>query len=66
MAVVFVRAEKETLRQRDEDVAELRSILLQKKRVSAELTKGTETARARAERAERGVERMRAEMVSSR
>lgn len=54
------------LRAREKDAAELRSLLDQKRGVSAQLARGAESARARAEGAERRVEEMRAEASSLR
>ena len=60
------RSENKTLRARDKKAAELRSLLEQKRGVSAQLARGAEVARARAERAERAAEETRAEAVSLR
>lgn len=60
------REENETLRNREKDAAELRSLLDQKRGVSTQLARGAEAARARAEKAESEAEKMRAESVSLR
>lgn len=60
------RDENKLLRARDKDAAELRSLLEQKRGVSAQLARGAEAARARAERAERAAEETRTEAMSLR
>jgi len=60
------RAENKALRAREKDAAELRSLLEQKRGVSAQLARGAEAARARAERAEGAAEALRAEGESLR
>lgn len=56
----------EAIRAREQDAAELRSLLEEKRGVSTDLARGAEAARARAERAEGETERMRAEASSLR
>eukprot|EP00752_Nemacystus_decipiens_P013082 g11571.t1 len=65
-ALTTARSENKALRARERDAAELRSLLEQKRGVSAQLAKGAEAARARAECAERAAEEMRAEAMSLR
>lgn len=65
MLFVF-RAEKEALRERGKDAAELRSLLEEKRGLSTKLARGAEAARARAERAEEEAERIRGEAASLR
>ena len=52
------------VRGREQDAAELRSLLEEKQGVSREVARRAEAARARAERAEGEVERLRAECSS--
>ncbi|CAM9522609.1 unnamed protein product, partial [Ectocarpus sp. 13 AM-2016] len=60
------REENQALLAREKDAAELRSLLEQKRGVSARLASGAEAARARAERAESQAEKMVADGVSLR
>lgn len=60
----FNREESEVLRGRDRDAAELRSLMEERRGVSREVARRAEAARARAQRAEGEVERLRAECAS--
>lgn len=64
--LIHNRREKEALLEREGDAAELRSLLEQKRGVSAELVAVTKSARARTEHAEGEAERLRAEASSLR
>lgn len=61
-----LREENQALLAREKDAAELRSLLEQKRGVSARLASGAEAARVRAERAESQAEKMVADGVSLR
>ncbi|CBJ33546.1 expressed unknown protein [Ectocarpus siliculosus] len=65
-ALAMGREENQALLAREKDAAELRSLLEQKRGVSARLASGAEAARARAERAESQAEKMVADRVSLR
>lgn len=60
------RGKNKILRAREKDAAELRSLLEQKRGVSAQLARGAEAARARAERAEKTAEELRVKAASLR
>ncbi|CAN0103951.1 unnamed protein product, partial [Ectocarpus sp. 4 AP-2014] len=65
-ALAMAREENQALLAREKDAAELRSLLEQKRGVSARLASGAEAARVRAERAESQAEKMVADGVSLR
>lgn len=64
--MVVFREEKEALRERGEDAAELRSLLEEKRGLSTELARRVDAARARTEHAEEEAERIRGEAASLR